>query len=216
MRLWYFLSSVTSGFKRACAAIQWDYLIFGRTLLIFPYFMCANSEDCGETARMCRLCWAFAGRLCDKYHNLMSWLNEENAVCSLGVQFSLDRRLTHMLPSRMSSNSGQVRQFMLELLAVDCLAGKHIFDIFSSFFFFFFFLIWSLLNLQKPRKRIKSRTSTNSGKVRQDGLLVYRWFVRRRRPQGQLANLDQILCVASLGRGIGYIRFWGRSNQNSG
>ena len=28
----------------------------------------------GETARMRRLAWAFAGRLCDKYHNLMSWL----------------------------------------------------------------------------------------------------------------------------------------------
>ena len=36
--------------------------------------MCANSEGSGETARMRRLAWAFAGRLCDKYHNLMSWL----------------------------------------------------------------------------------------------------------------------------------------------
>ena len=32
----------------------------------------------------------------------------------------------------------------------------------------------------------------------------------------QLANLDQILCVASLGWGKGYIRFWGRLDQNSG
>ena len=37
--------------------------------------MCANSEGSGETARMRRLACAFAGRLCDKYHNLMSWLN---------------------------------------------------------------------------------------------------------------------------------------------
>ena len=36
--------------------------------------MCANSEGSGETARMRRLAWAFAGRLCDKYHNLMSML----------------------------------------------------------------------------------------------------------------------------------------------
>ena len=36
--------------------------------------MCANSEGPDEIARMCRLVWAFAGRLCDKYHNLMSWL----------------------------------------------------------------------------------------------------------------------------------------------
>ena len=32
----------------------------------------------------------------------------------------------------------------------------------------------------------------------------------------QLANLDQILCVASLGWGKGCIRFWGRLGQNSG
>ena len=37
--------------------------------------MYANSEGSGETARMRRLAWAFAGRLCDKYHNLMIWLN---------------------------------------------------------------------------------------------------------------------------------------------
>ena len=36
--------------------------------------LCANSEGSGETARMRRLAWAFAGRLCDKYHNLMRWL----------------------------------------------------------------------------------------------------------------------------------------------
>ena len=35
---------------------------------------CVNSEGSGETAQMRRLAWAFAGRLCDKYHNLMSWL----------------------------------------------------------------------------------------------------------------------------------------------
>ena len=45
--------------------------------VILPYFMCANSEGSGETARMRRLAWVFAGRLhvCDKYHDLMSWLN---------------------------------------------------------------------------------------------------------------------------------------------
>ena len=30
-------------------------LIFGRTLRLLPYFMCANSEGSGETARMRRL-----------------------------------------------------------------------------------------------------------------------------------------------------------------
>ena len=33
---------------------------------------------------------------------------------------------------------------------------------------------------------------------------------------GQLANLDQILCVASLGVGKGCKMFWGRLDQNSG
>ena len=33
---------------------------------------------------------------------------------------------------------------------------------------------------------------------------------------GKLANLDQILCVPSLGWGKGCIRFWGRLDQNSG
>ena len=32
--------------------------------------MCANSEGSGETLRS--LAWAFAGRQCDKYHNLMT------------------------------------------------------------------------------------------------------------------------------------------------
>ena len=49
------------------------YLIFGRTLRLLPYFICAQREGSGETAR--RLALAFAVRLCDKYHNLMSWLN---------------------------------------------------------------------------------------------------------------------------------------------
>ena len=48
--------------------------MFGRTLRLLPYFMWANSEGSGETAQMRRLAWAFAGRLCDKYHNRMSWL----------------------------------------------------------------------------------------------------------------------------------------------
>ena len=37
--------------------------------------MYANSKGSGETARMRRLSWTFAVRLCDKYHNLMSWRN---------------------------------------------------------------------------------------------------------------------------------------------
>ena len=47
---------------------------FWSTLRLLPYFMCANSEGSGDTAQMRRLAWVFAGCLCDKYHNLMSWL----------------------------------------------------------------------------------------------------------------------------------------------
>ena len=49
--------------------------------------MCANSEISGETARMRRLAWAFAGRLCDKYHNLMSWLIIINIYLSSNNHF---------------------------------------------------------------------------------------------------------------------------------
>ena len=59
--------------------------------------MYANSEGSGETARMRRLAWAFAGRLCDKHHNLMRWFilfktiqielidpkGRENTICSM-------------------------------------------------------------------------------------------------------------------------------------
>ena len=40
--------------------------IFGRTQRLPPYFLCANSEGSGETARKRRLPGAFAGRLCGK------------------------------------------------------------------------------------------------------------------------------------------------------
>ena len=77
MRLWHFSSFVNTFFKRACAAIRGRgeldvWFLVGP----FDYFhtSCANSEGFCETVRMRRLAWAFAGRLCDKYHNLMSWL----------------------------------------------------------------------------------------------------------------------------------------------
>ena len=49
-------------------------LIFGRIFCLLPYFKFVNSECSGATMQMRRLTWAFADRLCDKYHNLMSWL----------------------------------------------------------------------------------------------------------------------------------------------
>ena len=55
MRLWYFSSSVNSFFKRAYAAQPSSgarCLIFGWTLCLLPYVMCANNEGSGETVRM--------------------------------------------------------------------------------------------------------------------------------------------------------------------
>ena len=51
----------------------------------FVYFhtLCANSKGSGETAWMRRLAWAFAGRLCDKYHNIMSWLFKHAIVLNV-------------------------------------------------------------------------------------------------------------------------------------
>ena len=84
------------------------------------------------------------------------------------------------------------------------------------------FLIESSSKLLVTRTGIKARTSLISGRIRLLTLellalewqkfytfeLEYLW--------GQLANLDKILCVASLGVGKGCIMFWGRLDQNSG
>ena len=56
---------------------------FGRTLRLLLYFMGANSEGSGETARIRRLAWAFAGRLRDKNHSLICWLIWHDLFCFL-------------------------------------------------------------------------------------------------------------------------------------
>ena len=84
------------------------------------------------------------------------------------------------------------------------------------------FLIESSSKLLVTRTGIKAWTSLISGRIRLLTLellalewrkfytfeLEYLW--------DKLANLDQILCVASLGVGKGCIMFWGRLDQNSG
>ena len=66
----------------------WPIMRFGRILHLLPYFMCANSKGSGETARMHRLARVFAGRLCDKYHNLMRCLN---CFHSMSTEFNQKR-----------------------------------------------------------------------------------------------------------------------------
>ena len=84
------------------------------------------------------------------------------------------------------------------------------------------FLIKSSSKLLVTRAGIKAWTSLISGRIR---LLILELLVLEWRKfytfeleylRGQLSNLDQILCVVSLGVGKGCIMFWGRLDQNSG
>ena len=84
------------------------------------------------------------------------------------------------------------------------------------------FLIESSSKLLVTRTGIKARTSLISGWIRllTLELLAHEWrkfyTFELKYLWGQLANLDQILCVASVRVGKGCIRFWGRLDQNAG
>ena len=65
-RLWYFSSSVNSNAHAQPSS--------GARCLV-PHSSCVRTAKLWRrTALMRRLAWAFAGRLCEKYHNLMNWL----------------------------------------------------------------------------------------------------------------------------------------------
>ena len=84
------------------------------------------------------------------------------------------------------------------------------------------FLIKSSSKLMVTRTGIKARTSLISGRIRllTLELLALEWrkfyTFELEYLRGKLTNLDQILCVASLGVGKGCIMFWGWLDQNSG
>ena len=84
------------------------------------------------------------------------------------------------------------------------------------------FLIESSSKLLVTRTGIKARTSLISGRIRllTLELLAFEWRTfytfELEYLWGQLANLNQIFCVASLGVGKGCIMFYGRLDQNSG
>ena len=82
------------------------------------------------------------------------------------------------------------------------------------------FLIESSSKLLVTRTGIKARTSLISGWIRLLTLCALEWrkfyTFELEYLWGKLTNLDQILCVASLGVGKSCIMFWGRLNQNSG
>ena len=82
------------------------------------------------------------------------------------------------------------------------------------------FVIESSTKLLVTRTGTKARTSLISGRIRlltlELTVLEWRKFYTFELDYlwGQLANLDQILFVASLGVGKGCVMFWGRMNQN--
>ena len=83
------------------------------------------------------------------------------------------------------------------------------------------FLIESSSKLLVTRTGIKAQTSLIWGRIRLlTELLALEWrkfyTFELEYLWGKLTNLDQILCVASLGVGKGCIMFWGRLDQNSG
>ena len=84
------------------------------------------------------------------------------------------------------------------------------------------FFIESSSKLLVTRAGMKTQTSLISGQIRilTLELLALEWrkfyTFELEYLWSQLANLDQILCVASLGVGKGCIMFWGRLDQNSG
>ena len=70
--------------------------------------------------------------------------------------------------------------------------------------------VWFLAHLS----RRLTRWAYSIPMVRRPSVVVHTYKLEYLR--SQLANLDQILCVALLGWGKGCIRFWGRFDQNSG
>ena len=83
------------------------------------------------------------------------------------------------------------------------------------------FLIESSSKLLVTRTSVKARSSSILGRIRPLILevLALEWWkfhtFELEYLWSQLANLDQILCVTSLGWGKGCMRFWGRLDINS-
>ena len=154
-------------------------LIFGQTLHLLPYFMWANSEGSGETARMRRLTRAFARRLCYKYHNLLIWLKwESNAlICPFISSFFFLQFST--LKFFVTLFSGTVRPRRLKIdTHVDSGQMYHVYQnqaaaAYSSLYFFIFlslqfstlkFCVTLFSGTARPR-RLKIDTHMDSGQM---------------------------------------------------
>ena len=143
--------------------------------------------------------------------------NPDQIVC---VAFSNVQVTRTGIQSRTGSNFGQIEPLPSELIALErpkishrLIMGKWCFQA-STFIF-----IGSSSNVLVTRTGIKSRTSSNSGRIgsvifdfgplsdKHIQLLVYLHFQ---------TGLSQILCIASMGWGKGCLRLWGRLDKNCG
>ena len=154
--------------------------------------------------------------------------NGENSVCTfsrlLFIRSFLYLQVTRTcIKSQTSSKLGQIRPLTTELAALECLKISHRLIMEKwCLHAAHSFLIESSSKLLVTRTGIKAWSNSILDRIRP--LILELLALERRKFHtfeleylwSQLANLDHILCVASLGWGNGCIRFWGRLDQNSG
>ena len=72
---------------------------------------CGISEGSDETVQMGRLVWAFAGRLCSKYYNLMRWLISQlyNLCCFASLSSSVCTVIMFLQRWQSDGSSGSVK-----------------------------------------------------------------------------------------------------------
>ena len=154
--------------------------------------------------------------------------NGENGVSTFS-RFLLIRSFLYLqvtrtcIKSRTSSNFGQIGPLTMELAALERLKNfrRLIMGKWCLHAILFIF-DWIIIKVAGNQGRHKSLVEFDFGpnqttpfrvtcpwvmKISHFWTWIYLW--------GQFANLDQILCVASLSWGKGCIRFWGRLDQNS-
>ena len=148
--------------------------------------------------------------------------NGENGVSTFS-QLLLTRSFLYLQVTRTciksrSSNFGQIGPLTTELAALEHLKNfpweNGVSMLARSFF------IKSSSKLLVTRTDIKAWSSLNLGRIRPLilELLALKWrkfhTFELEYLWSQLVNLDQILCVAALGWGKGYVRFWGRLDHS--
>ena len=172
---------------------------------------------CVVSLRAEKGCIMFWGRL---DQNWCSWqqkppltYNGKNGVSTFS-RLLLIRSFLHLqvtrtcITSRTSSNFGQIRPLTRELAALIMENGVSMLA--RSFFY------QIIIKVAGNQERHKGRSSSILGRIRPLilELLALEWqkfhSFELEYLWSQLANLDLILCVASLGWGKGCIRFWGQ------